>query len=155
MTWLLFLLFPELLYIALMMLGVSVAGVNLAVFVSDHPVMITAGYVVIVLLLILHSWLSETDSAEDKMFALTMAISSYIPFRIALNLMCSFVKEQDVLLGLFTLLFSGPILLSVIFLICMGIAFFSASLHKYPVVSILLCLAGNGVVAHFFRNLIR
>lgn len=124
MTWLLFLLFPELLYIALMMLGVSVAGVNFAVFVSDHPVIITAGYVVIVLLLILHSWLSETDSAEDKMFALTMAISSYIPFRIALNVMCYFVKERDVLLGLFTLLFSGPILLSFIFLICMGIAFF-------------------------------
>ena len=76
----LFVLFPELLYLAIMMLCGTVAGVNFATFVSDHPVGVTVSYGIIAVLLVLRSLASETDTANDRMFAVTMAI-----FRSALR----------------------------------------------------------------------
>ena len=136
------------------MLCGTVAGVNFATFVSDHPVGVTVSYGIIAVLLVLRSLASETDTANDRMFAVTMAISSYIPFRFALNVMCEFSRTSDMLGGLFLLLFTGPMMCGLLLLLCMGVAFLSASLYKHPVMALLLCLAGNGVVGWFFGNVL-
>ena len=94
--WVLFFLVPELLGILISVLGAVTVGLNVAMFIAKHPVITIVIYLAVILVVMLLAFGSSHASSEDQMFAVTMALSSVIPFYFLMTEVADFCSSGGI-----------------------------------------------------------